>query len=536
MSVRIHVSGRAKKAVEDSLPSLIESFIASRIADKDSTIWGADAEAEASIRLGWVSSALDVAPLIDEITELRSHLHESGLTRIVLAGMGGSSLAPEVMANTAGAELVILDSTSPGQVRSALGDDLSSTVLVVSSKSGSTVETDSAKKIFEAAFNAAGIEPSTRIIVVTDPNSPLDKASRAAGYRVFNADPTVGGRFSAVTAFGLVPAGLAGVDISSIVSEAIAATLECSIDDPANPALVLGAAIAKSVSQDPKIGLITDGTHVQGFPDWVEQLVAESTGKHGKGILPVVLDVVSTEVGAHLPDLQIVRFVDDAHEHHLVAHDRHDGEILISGTLGALFVMWEFATSIAAYLIGVNPFDQPDVESAKVATRALLTGKPSSTKALFVDGGIEVRAHGDFAKNSTTAREAITSILETLSDAGYVSIQAYIDRANLPQTSGVRDLLAARAGRPVTFGWGPRFLHSTGQFHKGGYPTGVFIQIVQNEAADLAIPDSSFTCGELISAQAAGDAEVLASHGRPVLTLTLPAGESHLLALFEAFN
>jgi len=537
MSIRIHVSGAAQAAVEAVMPSLISGLVATRITDQDNTLWGAAAEAEAAIRLGWVESATSSRVLVDEIIALRSELHASGITRVVLGGMGGSSLAPEVITQTAGVELTILDSTSPGQVLDALARDIEKTVVVISSKSGSTVETDSQKRLFEQAFTQAGIDPTQRIVIVTDPDSPLDRAARAAGYRVFNADPHVGGRFSALTAFGLVPSGLAGVDIAEILDEALAASLECAIDSEVNPGLILGAAMAKTVTSAAKMGLVTDGTHLVGFPDWVEQLVAESTGKDGKGVLPVVLDVVSPELTARPDDLFIVRFVDDAHEHHLLNRDKHEGEILISGTLGAMFLVWEYATSVAGHLLQINPFDQPDVESAKVAARALLDSRPEVTAPAFTESNIEVRALGGWMDSSTTTvREAISALLTTLPADGYVSVQAYIDRVNLPQISGVRDLIAARAGRPVTFGWGPRFLHSTGQFHKGGPANGCFIQILQNEDVDVPVPSREFTLGQLIQAQAAGDGSVLAAHGRPVLTLTLPAGDSAVLALFEAFN
>jgi glucose-6-phosphate isomerase len=536
MSVRIHVSGAAKEAVEKHLPQLVADLVASRITDQDPTLWGPAAEAESSIRLGWVESVSVSRPLVDEIIALRSELHTQGVTKVVLAGMGGSSLAPEVIAQTAGAELTILDSTEPGQVIAALEDDLEHTVLVVSSKSGSTVETDSQRRVFHAAFEALGIDARSRIVIVTDPGSPLDVSARESGYRVFNADPNVGGRFSALTAFGLVPSGLAGVDISEILDEAEAAALECAIDHEDNPGLILGAAMAKSIAHTPKIGLVTDGTHLVGFPDWVEQLVAESTGKEGKGLLPVVLDVVSPELSENLADVQVVRLVDDAYAHHLLSHDRHDGEILMSGTLGAMFLVWEYATSVAGRLLGINPFDQPDVESAKIAARALLDNRPEPTLALFVSEGVEVRAQGNFLGQATTLREAVSALLAVVPADGYVSVQAYIDRVALPQLSGVRQLVAARAARPVTFGWGPRFLHSTGQFHKGGPAIGAFIQILQTPATDVQIPERPFTFGHLIAAQAAGAANVLAEHGRPVLTLTLPAGADDLTTLFEAFN
>jgi glucose-6-phosphate isomerase len=228
--------------------------------------------------------------------------------------------------------------------------------------------------------------------------------------------------------------------------------------------------------------------------------------------------------------------VDDAHEHHLLNRDRHEGEILVSGTLGAQFLVWEYATVIAGRILGINPFDQPDVESAKIASRSLLDARPEPTTPIFIADGIEVRAHGDFLGDASSIRDAISAVLGELSDDGYVAIHAYVNRVANPQLSGVRQLVAARAGRPVTFGWGPRFLHSTGQFHKGGPAVGVFIQILQASEFEVVIPERPFTFGQLIAAQAAGDANVLAELGRPVLTLTLTNPDADLTSLFEAFN
>ena len=536
MSFRIHVSGPVGEAVNARVPQLVSDLVASSITDANPTLWGKAAEAEASIRLGWVQSVAVSRPLVAEVNAERERLLGLGVSRFVLAGMGGSSLAPEVMTSTFGVDLTILDSTEPGQVRAALGDGLADLAVIVASKSGSTVETDSQLRTFHAAFEAAGIVPAERIIVVTDPNSPLESHAREAGYRVFTADPHVGGRYSALTAFGLVPSGLAGVNIAEILDEAEAVLLDVATDHVDNPALILGTAIAARVPHVNKLGIVPDGTHIVGLPDWIEQLIAESTGKEGTGILPVALDVVSTETLAPMDDLVLCRLVDDAHEHHLLASDRHDGEILVSGTLGASFIVWEYATAVAGLLLSINPFDQPDVESAKAATRALLDHQPPTTSPLFIESGIEVRARGDFAVGATTVREAISAALATIPSDGYLSVQAYIDRASYPQVAGVRDLVAARAGRPVTFGWGPRFLHSTGQFHKGGPAVGVFIQILQVAQRDLDIPGRPFTFGSLIRAQAEGDASVLEAHGRPVLTITLTHPDEQLVRLFEAFN
>lgn len=530
MSFDIHVDGAASVAVERTLTTLVADLVASGITAENPTLWGADAEEESSKRLGWVNAVTVSRPLVDEIAALREQLAEKGVTRFVLAGMGGSSLAPEVITQTAGVPLTILDSTAPGQVLAALDGGLERTALVVSSKSGSTVETDSQRRAFEAAFRDLGIDPAERIIIVTDPGSPLDASAREAGYRVFNADPTVGGRYSALTAFGLVPSGLAGADIAELLDEAEATMLQVAVDSPENPALVLGAAIAATEPRRDKMALITDGTHIKGLPDWIEQLVAESTGKLGTGVLPVVMLPVSPEVEARPADLQIVRLVEDAR----AAAGRHSDEVLVSGSLGAQFIVWEYATVVAGRLLGINPFDQPDVESAKIAARGLLDDRPEPAAPAFVEQGVEVRVTDPALAASGTIAGVLDALWERLDDDGYVSIQAYVNRIELPQLAGLREMVAADSGRPTTFGWGPRFLHSTGQYHKGGPAQGVFLQITERTDTDVEIPSRPFTFGQLIEAQANGDATVLAEHGRPVVTLTLTDPQVDVVSLFTA--
>ncbi|GAA2024033.1 glucose-6-phosphate isomerase [Agromyces tropicus] len=534
MNARISVSGPPAAAVRRVVPALVADRIATGITGLDAALWGPDAEAEASKRLAWTEAVAVSRPLVPEIVALRDELRARGVDHVVLAGMGGSSLAPEVIARTARAHLTVLDSTEPGQVRAALADRLERTVLVVSSKSGSTVETDSQRRAYEQAFADAGIDPATRIVVVTDPGSPLEASAREAGYRVFTADPEVGGRYSALTAFGLVPTGLAGVDLGELLDEAQAIELALAVDAPDNPGLVLGAAIAATEPRRDKLAIVADGTHLVGFGDWAEQLIAESTGKDGTGILPVVLPPEAPELAERPADLQVVRLVDDAGADLFV--DRTDGEIRVSGTLGAQFLVWEYATAVAGRLLGINPFDQPDVESAKVAARGLLEARPEPSPAAFVADGIEVRGTPDVIGAASDLASAIEVLLEEVAGDGYLAVQAYVDRVAHPEFADLRDLLAARSGRPVTFGWGPRFLHSTGQYHKGGPANGVFLQLVQRPLDDLAIPGRPFTFGELIAAQASGDAAVLAEHGRPVLTLTLSDPRADLAALRGAID
>ncbi|RNE66504.1 glucose-6-phosphate isomerase [Cryobacterium tepidiphilum] len=534
MSVRISVSGASADAVRAAVPGLVSDKVASGIHGQNADLWGPDAQSESAKRLGWTDAVAISRPLVDEITALRDELRQAGVDHIALAGMGGSSLAPEVITQTAGVELTVLDATAPGQVLAALNDRLASTALVVSSKSGSTTETDSQLRVFRRAFSDAGIDPTGRIVVVTDPGSPLDTAAREAGYRVFNADPNVGGRYSALTAFGLVPSGLAGVDVAGLLDDAQSVTEALGSDSDDNPALILAAAISATSPRRDKLALVADGTPIVGFPDWAEQLIAESTGKLGTGILPVVLGTDAPELSENLPDLQVARIVDDAGSDVF----RNDGtdDICVSGALGAQFLVWEYAIAVAGRLLQINPFDQPDVESAKTATRGLLDERPEPEPAAFVSDGIEVRGTPHVIGAASDLASAVDALLEELGPDGYLAVQAYVDRLALPQLAGVRDLLAERAKRPVTFGWGPRFLHSTGQYHKGGPATGVFLQILATPAEDLDIPGRPFTFGELVQAQASGDASVLAEHGRPVLTLTLTDPDRDVDALFAALR
>ncbi|GER23402.1 glucose-6-phosphate isomerase [Zafaria cholistanensis] len=535
-SLGFEATGAALDAIEAHVPQLVADRVASRLAAKDATLWGPDAVAEASIRLGWTDPTRASRALVGPILALRDELRAEGVDRVVLAGMGGSSLAPEVIAATADVELVVLDSTDPEMVGNALGDRLSSSVLVVSSKSGSTVETDSQRRVFEQAFSDAGVDPATRIVVVTDPGSPMEEQARAAGYRaVFTGDPQVGGRFSALTAFGLVPSGLAGVDIEELLDDAEETAEFLSEDDEDNIALCLGAALAGTRPLRDKLVFVDEGSGIVGFADWAEQLIAESTGKLGTGILPVVVEPGDPETLWDADDTLLVRLVGEA------AGEDDDAtavgplnQLAVSGSLGGQLLLWEWATAVAGRLLGINPFDQPDVEAAKTAARGLLDSTPEPVPATLVDGDVELRATKGLLEGVSTLDGALEALLAALPKNGYLSVQAYLDRLGYAPLQGIRPELAAASGRPVTFGWGPRFLHSTGQYHKGGPAIGAYLQITGDTAADLSIPGRPFTFGELIAAQAAGDAQVLAGLSRPVLRLHLVDREAGLRQLREA--
>ena len=513
-----------EREFEHALHRAIEERVASRIAAQDSTLWGEDAESEAKVRLAWTSLATTSGPLVEEIATLRAELEDRGLDHVVLCGMGGSSLAPEVICAAAGVELTVLDTSQPDMVRRAFSDRLERSVVVVSSKSGGTVETDSLKRGYERAFTDAGLDPADHLVVVTDPDSPLDQEATQAGYRVFRADPNVGGRYSALTAFGLVPAGLAGAPIGALLDEAAAVQPELGGDSDANPALRLGVALGVANRHGVDKLVLADQTR-HGLSDWIEQLVAESTGKQGKGILPVVV-----------PFENAVNFNPSTADTVLVALGSPDAPEAqsgwsagVRGGLGAQMLLWETAVAVAGHVIGINPFDQPDVESAKQAARDLLEGDSDAD-----DPDLESNGVAAFGTKASDLESAVADLLAELDlFHGYVSVQAYLDRIGLAEYAGLREVLARRTGRPVTFGWGPRFLHSTGQYHKGGPATGVYLQLTSDPVDDLPVPGRDFTFGEFIASQAAGDASVLRRHGRPVLRLHLADAEAALPDLRE---
>ncbi|MDQ3760161.1 MAG: glucose-6-phosphate isomerase [Actinomycetota bacterium] len=508
-------------AADSWVDKLVAERVASALAKQDPTLWGPQAQPEAARRLAWVALPETSRPLLATIEALRADLHSDGIDRVVLAGMGGSSLAPEVICATDNAALTVLDTTDPGQVADALAGDLERTVLVVSSKSGSTVETESHRRVFTAAFAAAGLDPAAHLVAVTDPGSPLQEIAEAQRYRaVITADPNVGGRYSALTAFGLVPAGLAGADIAKLLDDAAQAAPLLAVDDPANPALRLAGALAAGhAAGAEKVVLADTGSGIVGFANWAEQLIAESTGKEGTGLLPVVVE------GPAAPGFADAR--PDAIP--VAIGPGGSAAVAVTGTLGAQLLLWEHAIAIVGRLLGINPFDQPDVEAAKVAARSQLE---SATRPVvepaFVDGDVAVYPVGYWLPaDVATLSDALRALVAATPEFGYLAVQAYLDRVADASAAVLRPELARRTQLQITFGWGPRFLHSTGQYHKGGHQNGAFLQLTGAVEADIPVPGTEFTLGDLQRAQALGDAEVLAAHGRPVLRLHLldrPAG------------
>ncbi|RRS00716.1 glucose-6-phosphate isomerase [Glycomyces terrestris] len=487
--------------------------IPAKVAAKDATLWGPEAEEEASIRLGWVDTFVQSKELVAPLAKLRAELAEQGIDHVALCGMGGSSLAPEVISRTLGLGISVLDSTDPGQILAELGEaSLRRTVVVVSSKSGSTVETDSQRRGFEAAFKGVGIEDyAKRFVFVTDPDSELEKLANAQGSHLFLADATVGGRYSALTAFGLVPTALAGADIAELIDQAEEfATSITSEGD--NPAVVLGAVIAAR----PTITIADDGTGIVGLGDWAEQLIAESLGKDGKGTLPVVLEGPAAP-GARGADRVYATVGGSSTGLPASGSALAMPDVVVNGPLGAQFLAWELATAYAGYLIGIDPFNQPNVTESKENTKRLLAEGLPDERPHAVDGAVEI-----YGSHADTVAGALGEILtDADSEGAYIAVMAYLDRIDDAEVAQLRAGLAERTGAPVTWGWGPRFLHSTGQFHKGGRQTGVFLQITGEVGEDLLIPDREFTFAGLQAAQAAGDRQALQSRGRPLVRLHL---------------
>jgi glucose-6-phosphate isomerase len=505
--------------------------VATALAVKDPGLWGPDAAAEAAIRLGWLDAPRASRALLGSLAVLASDVREQGLDHIVLSGMGGSSLAPEVISRTAKVPLTVLDTTDPHTVRRALSDRLEATLVVVSSKSGSTVETDSHRRIYEQAFAGLGLAPgeiARRFVVVTDPGSPLEASARQAGYHVVLADPDVGGRYSALTAFGLVPTALAGADAARLCDEADA-VLPALASADGNPGLELGAALGGyALAGHDKVVLADCGSGLAGFGDWAEQLIAESTGKQGRGILPVVVSGPDAPGFSPGPDLHLIG----------LGTPPVPADTSVTAPLGAAFLVWEYAVAVAGRVLGINPFDQPNVAESKENTARLLagagTGPLPAGEPVLTDGAVEVYAEPGLLSGVGGLAGALDSLLMALPERGYLAIMAYLDRDAEARATGLRDALAARTTHPVTFGWGPRFLHSTGQYHKGGPHNGVFLQVTGAVQEDVPVPGRDFTLGRLQLAQALGDLGALHQRSRPAVRLHLRDRAAGLAQLLDA--
>jgi transaldolase/glucose-6-phosphate isomerase len=441
-----------------------------RIWSRDATVWTGRDE---SHWLGWLDEPLRMQERVEELMEFAGGAE--GLQSVVLLGMGGSSLAPEVLRRTfAGERLHVLDTTHPAAIRRLADElDLQQTLFVASSKSGTTLETRSHLEFFWKLTGGRG----EAFAAVTDPGSELETLARERGFRaVFAGEPTIGGRYSALSFFGLVPAALLGIDLERFLLRVEEMVEACRLD-VGNPGLELGERLGQGWREGKDKVLINPNPG--GFGLWAEQLLAESTGKQGKGLVPVPGE---TSEGP----------------------DRQDEEVRLPDPyeLGQEFYRWEFATAVAGSIIGINPFDQPNVQEAKDRTNEVLSG------------------HGPVPGTGTGPEVSVQELLGDAEPPDYVCIQAFID----PAREAELEPLIARAretGCVVTHGLGPRYLHSTGQLHKGGPATGRFIQVVDDPGGELEIPGRDFGFARLIAAQAAGDFAALAERGRPIVRIRL---------------
>ncbi len=548
--------GKFQDDVDRALQQIKDNNILSRIWSHDHTVWKDD-PAEISNRLGWLHSPDKMADAVDQITAFVEEVRAAGYTHALLLGMGGSSLAPEVLRCTFGVkdgylDLAVLDSTDPGAVLEKMEElDVSKTLYIVSTKSGGTVETASFMKFFynEALKRVGADKAGEHFIAITDPGSALEATAKELKFKkVFLNDPNIGGRYSALSYFGLVPAALIGMDLALMLERAaVMAQNTASCNGTAstdNSAALLGAAMgALAIAGRDKVTLIISPP-VSYFGAWVEQLIAESTGKEGKGILPVSDETVgSPDKYGHDRLFIYLRLTGDDTYDASVQVLRDAGRPVVQLNLSdqydlcGEFFRWEMATVIAGMCLGINPFDQPNVESAKVLAREMVAayhmeGKLPRLTPDFQSEGISV--YSDLTANSIA--QVFTKFLslaqpgeDEAAGRSYVAIQAYI--MPHPETDAALKKLQTKIQQhyrlAVTVGYGPRFLHSTGQLHKGDGGNGLFIQLTTDLQKDLPIPDqaggstSSITFGVLKNAQALGDRQALLDAGRQVIRFRL---------------
>jgi len=512
MTVIVSTPPGNERLIETQATRWRDNDIVARIWRKDPTVWADPPVPEIANRLNWLDAPSTSRSLTAEIEELHAAAVAEDIETIVLCGMGGSSLAPEVFAGTfppteGSPTLTVIDSTHPDAVEAVqAATDPVTTWYVVASKSGGTIETISLYRFFWDRAVSILSDPGSHFIAITDPGSSLESLAHDRGFRAtFLADPDVGGRYSALTAFGLVPAGLIGVDLPALLAAGRDGAAKCGPGEPleTNPGFTIGVLLGeRAISGIDKAQFLTSGP-LETIGIWIEQLIAESTGKQGVGIIPIdrgpLLD------GS--PGATIIRIGDDT-----------AGEANITITVDdpydvatVMFIL-EFATSVAGEILGINPFDQPDVEMAKKLAKEAMEGGTASPDVTPID------------VDDPGWIETLTALFGS-TDPSYVSIQAYVPQD--PDTDLLLDTLRGALSRSLdvytTTGFGPRFLHSTGQLHKGGPAGGAFLQIVDDAGISLRVPETAYTFNELIEAQALGDRAALAASDRSVVAVNLGA-------------
>ncbi len=522
----------------------------SRIYAGDAALWTADAKGQAEVkkRLGWLEASQRATDLACEAAVLTDQLVKEGYTHALVLGMGGSSLAPEVMSLVFGVQgkglnLNILDSTDPAQVREAAARSaVKNTLYIVSSKSGATAEINAFFDYFwKRAQNEVGEKAGAHFIAITDPGTTLEELAQNRRFRkVFHGEPEVGGRYSVLTAFGLVPAALLGVDAARLATHARKMVEQCVQAVPAgrNPALVLGVIVGEAALRGrDKLTIIAD-SKLASFGAWLEQLLAESSGKEGKGIVPVDGEGLLLPE-QYVADRLFVYLRRDGQHDELAAGLLKAGNPLLTFDvgedydLGEEFYRWEYATAVACAVLGVNAFDQPDVQDSKDRTKAKIadygsTGKLDEGNPTWEKDGWRVYVSGFPAAKAGSVNEWLALLLKQAKTGDYMAVNAY-----LPRNPHMEDVLGRLRAKlqdmtrlATTLGFGPRFLHSTGQLHKGGANNGLFLQITADAKEDLEIPGQGMGFATLERAQALGDYEALVGRKRRILRLHLPGVEA----------
>lgn len=523
MTTADYALGTYADAVEARISDLATAGVPGRIWGRDHAVWFPEPRPELVERLGWLELPHDLDEHIPGLIEFGAEIGAGPFRHAVLLGMGGSSLAPEVFARTFGSgdgfpELIVLDSTHPEAIRAVVERiEPLKTLFIVASKSGTTVETRSLAAFFFDKLSGSTDAPGSHFVALTDPNSDLERLAFENRYRrTFFTPPEVGGRFSALSYFGMVPAAVIGAPLAPLAVSAQAMADACKADDATNPGLRLGAALGVlALNGRDKVTFLTSSS-LAAFPAWIEQLIAESTGKEGTGIVPVTHEPTRS-AGEYGDDRVFVSIALESEGHApLLDELSAAGHPVIrltpaagSDIAGEMYRL-EFATAVAGAVLGINPFDQPDVQAAKSLAKKVMAGEE-------LDPADEIGATDD------GLGEAIDAFVAETGPGAYIGIQAYLPTT--PTTTEalqtIRAQLGDRTGVATSVGYGPRFLHSTGQLHKGGPDGGAFIQIVDRPHLDIDIPGETHGFRDLIAAQALGDYHALRQAGRRVLRIDL---------------
>ncbi len=536
--------GPLAPALEHAYLRLEQSRFADALWNRRLDVWTADAGVQKTIanRLGWLSAVGAMKPHVRTLRTFAESIRADGFTDVVLLGMGGSSLVSEVLRTVVGVSagfprFRVLDSVNPDAIRSAMAR-AETTLFIMASKSGSTIELTTLAAEAAHRLRSSGVtNPGSHFVAITDENTALHTRARAEGFRDLFLNPAdIGGRFSALSFFGLVPAALMGIDVDAMLTSAGEMAAACTDHDPRrNPGLALGAFMAAAASKGRDKLTLAMPEALTPFGLWIEQLVAESTGKHGKGVLPVTADGSQVRVGDDTA-LVVMTLAGQGHAQAPAAGvPTFRIDLPDVAALGGEFFRWEVATAAAGMLLGINPFDEPNVQQAKDATRVLLDTyvREGRLPVPEPDGAVE----GIRLALSRSARAAVDAagpfgFLNVVRSGDYVSLLAYLppdDERFAPALARLQKTIGISTGCPATVGYGPRYLHSTGQLHKGGPNTGVFVIVASEPAQDLAIPGLPYSFGTLELAQAVGDFESLDRAGRRALLILLPGPDPSFL-------